>query len=84
MYIDKNKAKKGKYRISEKTIFIVAIILGAIGVYCGMYVFRHKTKHYLFTIGIPVCIALNIISLWYIISSDILSIIGINCSLNVC
>ena len=72
MYIDKNKAKKGSYRISEKTIFIIALLLGAIGVYIGMYKFRHKTKHLSFTVGIPVCIVINILTVYYLISKNIL------------
>lgn len=66
MYIDKKKAIRGSYRISEKTLFIISVFLGAIGVYYGMYKFRHKTKHSSFTVGIPLCIILNIISLYYI------------------
>lgn len=72
MYIDKNKAKKGDYRISEKCIFITALLLGALGVYLGMYKFRHKTKHLSFTVGIPICIILNIFTVYYIISKDLL------------
>ena len=74
MYIDKNKAKKGKYRISEKTIFIIAFLLGGVGVYAGMYKFRHKTKHLLFTIGIPVCIIINVFFIYYILSKNLLNI----------
>lgn len=74
MLIDKNKAKKGGYRISEKTIFIIAILLGACGVYIGMYKFRHKTKHKLFTVGIPVVIIINILSVYYVIVNNILNI----------
>lgn len=70
MYIDKNKAKKGKYRISEKSIFIISLLLGAIGVYIGMYKFRHKTKHLTFTVGIPFLIVLNIVSVWYILYNN--------------
>ena len=73
MLIDKNKAKKGSYRISEKAIFVTALLLGGIGVYVGMYKFRHKTKHLSFTIGIPVCIVLNIISIYYILTNNILN-----------
>ena len=72
MYLDKNKAKKGKYRVREKTIFLIAFLLGGIGVYVGMYKFRHKTKHSTFTVGIPVCIVINIVSIWYILSNNIL------------
>ena len=74
MYIDKNKAKKGKYRISEKTIFIISILFGSIGVYIGMYKFRHKTKHTLFTVGIPICIIINAFCIYYIISKNLLTI----------
>ena len=72
MYIDKQKAKKGTYRVSEKTIFIVSLLLGSIGVYVGIYTFRHKTKHLSFTVGIPITIIINIISVYYIISKKIL------------
>ena len=68
MKIDKEKAKKGNYRISEKSLFIIAILLGGIGIYSGMYMFRHKTKHAKFTVGIPITIILNIICTYYIIS----------------
>ena len=60
MYLDKIKAKKGNYRISEKTIFITALHLGAVGVYIGMYTVRHKTKHLKFTVGIPIMFIINI------------------------
>lgn len=73
MYIDKNKAKNGRYRISEKTIFVIALLLGAIGVYAGMYKFRHKTKHNIFTVGIPVLIIINIFSVYYILSQNLLN-----------
>lgn len=72
MYIDKNKAKKGSYRISEKAIFITALLLGAVGVYIGMYKFRHKTKHTSFTVGIPLCIIINILSIYFILSKNLL------------
>lgn len=72
MYIDKNKAKKGSYRISEKAIFIIALLLGAIGVYIGMYKFRHKTKHMSFTVGIPIIILINIFSVYYIVSQNLI------------
>lgn len=74
MFIDKNRAKKGNYRISEKTIFIIALLLGAIGVYIGMYKFRHKTKHLSFTVGIPVCIVINVLTIYYLISKNLLII----------
>ena len=66
MLYDKKQAIYNNFRISEKTIFIVSLLLGGIGTYVGMYVFRHKTKHLKFTIGIPIVIILNIISIFYI------------------
>lgn len=72
MYIDKNKAKQGKYRISEKSLFVISLLLGGIGVYIGMYKFRHKTKHLSFTVGIPVCIIINIVSIYYILTKNLL------------
>ena len=66
MYIDKQKAKKGNWRIPEKTIFLVTLLGGGIGTISGMYAFRHKTKHLKFTIGIPITILINIICIYYI------------------
>ena len=51
--IDKEKSKKNKYRISEKTLIILALIGGSLGALLGMYTFHHKTKKKKFTILIP-------------------------------
>lgn len=53
MWIDKRKAKKGKWRISEGALFVLAILGGSIGGIAGMYIFRHKTKKNRFKIGLP-------------------------------
>lgn len=53
MLIDKQKAKKKKWRIPEATLMGFASIGGSIGALMGMYTFRHKTLHKKFTIGIP-------------------------------
>lgn len=53
MLIDKQKARKKKWRISEATLMGVAALGGSIGSLMGMYTFRHKTLHKKFTIGIP-------------------------------
>ena len=53
MYIDKQKAKKSKRRISEKTLFTLVFLGGGIGGIAGMYIFRHKTKKTRFIIGFP-------------------------------
>lgn len=61
MWIDKTKAKKGKWRISEGTLFVLALLGGSIGAIAGMYAFRHKTKKPRFTIGFPVILVIEII-----------------------
>ena len=53
MHIDKQKARKKKWRIPEATLMGFAAIGGSIGALVGMYTFRHKTLHKKFTLGIP-------------------------------
>lgn len=65
MYIDKQKAKKGKWRIPEKTIFVITVLGGGIGTISGMYAFRHKTQKLHFTIGLPTITILEIIGVIY-------------------
>jgi uncharacterized membrane protein YsdA (DUF1294 family) len=60
---DKYKAKKGAFRISEATLFILAAIGGALAEYATMRLIRHKTLHKRFMIGLPVIIILQIIIL---------------------
>lgn len=67
MYLDKRKARYGKWRIPERSLFILALIGGSIGAIIGMYTFRHKTKKYRFSIGFPVILVLQIVlifSIW--------------------
>ncbi|QEK13597.1 DUF1294 domain-containing protein [Crassaminicella thermophila] len=59
--IDKYKARKEKWRVNEKNFFITALLGGAAGVMMGMVMFRHKTKHKTFYIGIPVIYIINMI-----------------------
>ncbi len=61
MGIDKYKAKKRAFRIPEATLFIVAAIGGSIGSIIGMYLFRHKTRHWYFVYGMPAILLLQII-----------------------
>ena len=53
MGIDKHKAKKGAYRISEASLFITALLGGSIGSVAGMLVFHHKTQHWYFQVFMP-------------------------------
>ena len=68
MYIDKQKAKKGKWRIPEKTLFIVTALGGGIGTIVGMYAFRHKTQKIAFVIGFPLITILEIVCIIYFIA----------------
>ncbi|KAB1439346.1 DUF1294 domain-containing protein [Candidatus Galacturonibacter soehngenii] len=67
MRIDKQKARRHQWRISEKTFFIIAIVGGSLGSLCGMYLFRHKTKHKAFVLGIPLILILHIAILFFIL-----------------
>ena len=56
MLADKIKARKKLWRISEATLFCVAILGGSIGCLIGMHLFHHKTLHAKFSLGIPVIV----------------------------
>lgn len=61
MLVDKYKAKRNLWRIPEATLMGVAAVGGSIGAIAGMKLFRHKTKHPKFYIGLPVILALQIV-----------------------
>ena len=61
MLIDKYKAKKNLWRISEATLMGVAAIGGSLGAILGMRLVRHKTKHLKFSLGLPVLLVLQIL-----------------------
>lgn len=65
MWLDKRKAIKGSWRISEKTLFLVTALGGGIGTTAGMYIFRHKTQKLNFVIGFPFITILEIIGIVY-------------------
>lgn len=66
MLLDKQKARKKKWRIPEATLMGIAAIGGSIGSLLGMYTFRHKTRHPKFTLGIPLILALQLAALAYL------------------
>ena len=66
MGIDKHRAKRHQWRIPEKTLFLVAALGGSPGVWAGMYLFRHKTKHVSFLLGIPCIFAFQLAMIIYI------------------
>ena len=64
--IDKYKAKKGKWRISEATLLTMAAIGGSIGAWAGMHIWHHKTMHKKFKYGIPVIMMMQIALVTYL------------------
>ena len=65
MRIDKGKARKNRWRIPEATLMTVAALGGSAGALLGMYLFRHKTRHPKFTLGIPLILAVQVvIAVW--------------------
>ncbi len=71
MGIDKWKARKGAFRIPEATLFIIAIIGGSVGSILGMYIFRHKTRHWYFVYGMPAILLLQLFSVYLLTHSSI-------------
>lgn len=61
MLIDKRRAIKNKWRIPEKTLFLITIIGGSVGSIAGMRLFRHKTKHWYFAYGMPAILLVQIV-----------------------
>ena len=64
--LDKYKAKKGNWRISEATLLLMAVIGGSIGAWAGMLLWHHKTMHKKFKYGIPVIIILQVGLVFYL------------------
>lgn len=63
--IDKRRARNRAWRISERALFLPAILGGSLGALCGMHLFRHKTKHWYFRCGLPLLLLLHLgLGLW--------------------
>ncbi|MEI2355676.1 DUF1294 domain-containing protein [Mesobacillus zeae] len=65
MGMDKDRARKGRYRVSEKNLWITALLGAAPGMTAGMLFFRHKTKHMAFRAGFPALSAIQFSALVY-------------------
>lgn len=67
MLADKRKAQKNRWRIPEATLITVAVLGGSLGAIAGMRLFRHKTRHLKFSLGLPVIFAMQaiLILLWF-------------------
>ena len=66
MSIDKKRAIKGEWRISESMLLSISFLGGAIGSMIGMQVKRHKTKHKKFTIGVPICLVVSSVIIGFV------------------
>ena len=64
--VDKYKAKRGQWRISEWRLMLLSLFGGGVGALFGMYVWRHKTQHKLFVIGVPLFVILHFALLYYL------------------
>ena len=64
MLADKQKARKNRWRIPERTLIGSALLGGSLGALLGMYTFRHKTKHLKFTLGVPAILIGQLLLAW--------------------
>lgn len=60
MGMDKSRAKRKAWRISERTLFLCALLGGSLGTWAGMYLFHHKTRHWYFVVGMPLIAAVQL------------------------
>lgn len=69
--VDKRRARRGRWRIPESALILVAVIGGSVGALGGMYLFRHKTRKPRFSVGVPVILGMQILFfllLFYVVS----------------
>lgn len=66
MGADKGRARSGRWRVRERTLFLLALIGGSVGAIAGMWLFHHKTRHWYFVLGLPAILALQIGAAWLI------------------
>ena len=64
MLADKQKARKGAWRIPEATLIGIAVLGGSIGAIAGMYLFRHKTRHLKFKLGLPLILMIQLAGIY--------------------
>ncbi len=60
MFWDKRQSRLAGRRVSESALFLLAFLFGALGIYFGMFFWRHKTQRWYFIVGIPLLIIFNI------------------------
>ena len=67
MAADKRRAQKHRWRIPEHTLFAAALLGGSIGAIAGMYLCRHKTRHWYFVLGMPLILACQLAAAWWLL-----------------
>lgn len=60
MGVDKSNARRHRWRIPERLLFLSAALGGSVGAFAGMWLFRHKTRHWYFVVGMPAILALQV------------------------
>lgn len=65
MIVDKKRAVRRGRRVPERTLFLMAVLGGALGCWAGMYLVRHKTRHWYFAVGMPLLSALHVALAWF-------------------
>ena len=79
--VDKRRARRGAWRIPEKTLFLLPLLGGSVGALAGMRVFHHKTKHWYFVWGIPlILLAQMALAVWLLARESIAPIIKKSCT----
>ena len=63
MGIDKRRAKRGAWRIAERTLFLPVVLFGSLGGTLGMFCFHHKTRHWYFRYGFPILLVVQLLLL---------------------
>ena len=66
MGVDKRRARKGRWRVRERTLFVLALLGGASGGTLGMFLFHHKTRHWTFRLSFPILAAAQLIGAAYL------------------
>jgi len=66
MGIDKRRARRNKWRISERTLFLFPVLGGTLGGIAGMVLFHHKTRHWYFRLGLPALLAAQLGLMWLV------------------
>ena len=60
MFSDKRRARRGRWRVRERTLFLAAVFGGSLGSLLGMWLLRHKTKHWYFVWGMPLILLIQL------------------------